>query len=77
MPGTDLYSLPISEGAVFSKACGGSTHPDGEACVTLCRIGTDAWAVGDGKRPDAAPLRFTTAELAAAGIDPVRFGLSA
>ncbi|MFC5148533.1 DUF397 domain-containing protein [Streptomyces aureoversilis] len=73
---TDLYSLTI-EGARFSKACGGNTHPDGESCVTLARIGEDAYALGDSKRPDAAPLRFTGAELGAAGIDPGRFGLSA
>ncbi|MFC4516942.1 DUF397 domain-containing protein [Streptomyces ehimensis] len=73
---TDLYELPI-EGAEFSKACGGNTHPDGEACVTLARIGEDAWALGDSKRPNTAPLRFTTAELNAAGIDPARFELSA
>lgn len=72
----DLYRLPI-EGAAFTKACGGNTHPDGESCVTLARIGADAWALGDSKRPDAEPLRFTTAELDAAGIDPDRFGLSA
>ncbi|MER5771720.1 DUF397 domain-containing protein [Streptomyces sp. NPDC001985] len=74
--GIDLYTLTI-EGVVFMKACGGSTHPDGEACVTLAGIGPDAWAVGDSKRPRAEPLRFTTAELEAAGIDPARFGLSA
>ncbi|MEO3973159.1 DUF397 domain-containing protein [Streptomyces sp. CAU 1734] len=73
---TDLYMLPI-EGAEFSKACGGNTHPDGEACVTLARIDAGVWALGDSKRPDAPPLRFTTAELKAAGIDPARFGLSA
>ncbi|MFB7917900.1 DUF397 domain-containing protein [Streptomyces sp. NPDC056061] len=73
---TDLYSLPI-EGAQFSKACGGSTHPDGEACVTLAKIDRDVWALADSKRPQAEPLRFTTAELTAAGIDPGRFGLSA
>ncbi|MEV1009162.1 DUF397 domain-containing protein [Streptomyces sp. NPDC049881] len=73
---TDLYGLSI-EGAEFVKACGGNTHPDGEACVTLARIGVDAWAVGDSKRPHAEPLRFTGAELDAAGIDPARFGLSA
>ncbi|MFK0216997.1 DUF397 domain-containing protein [Streptomyces vinaceus] len=73
---TDLYGLPI-EGVEFSKACGGSTHPDGEACVTLAKIGPDAWAMGDSKRPTAEPLRFTTAELNAAGIDPARFDLSA
>ncbi|ARQ72486.1 DUF397 domain-containing protein [Streptomyces marincola] len=72
----DLYALDIA-GAEFSKACGGSTHPDGEACVTLARIGPGVWAVGDSKCPDAEPLRFTTAELDAAGIDPARFGLSA
>ncbi|MFJ7087014.1 DUF397 domain-containing protein [Streptomyces griseus] len=73
---TDLYRLPIND-AEFSKACGGNTHPDGESCVTLARIGPNAWAVGDSKRPDAEPLRFTTAELDAAGIDPARFDLSA
>ncbi|MEK8170543.1 DUF397 domain-containing protein [Streptomyces sp. M19] len=74
---SDLYDLPLPESAVFSKACGGNTHPDGESCVTLARIGTDAWALGDSKRPGMAPLRFTTAELDAAGITPDRFGLSA
>ncbi|MFI5760194.1 DUF397 domain-containing protein [Streptomyces sp. NPDC051563] len=73
---TDLYALNIDM-AAFSKACGGNTHPDGEACVTLAKIGPDAWAVGDSKRPDVQPLRFTTAELDAAGINPARFDLSA
>ncbi|MFI2431375.1 DUF397 domain-containing protein [Streptomyces sp. NPDC018693] len=73
--GSDLYALDIDT-AVFAKACGGNTHPDGEACVTLARIGDHAWALGDSKRPDAQPLRFTTAELDAAGIDPARFGVS-
>lgn len=73
---TDLYGLPL-HGVAFSKACGGNTHPDGESCVTLARIAPGAWAVGDSKRPDAEPLRFTTEELAAAGIDPVWFGLPA
>ncbi|MEV5684384.1 DUF397 domain-containing protein [Streptomyces sp. NPDC052164] len=72
----DLYGLP-AEGAQFNKACGGNTHPDGESCVTLARIGPGVWAVGDSKRPTAEPLRFTTAELNAAGIDPAKFGLSA
>ncbi|MGX2996303.1 DUF397 domain-containing protein [Streptomyces sp. JNUCC 64] len=76
MPGTDLYSLPV-EGAAFFKACGGNTHPDGESCATLAKIGPDAWALGDDKRPDLVPLRFTTSELTAAGIDPARFTVSA
>ncbi|MFE6105195.1 DUF397 domain-containing protein [Streptomyces laurentii] len=70
--GTDLYALDIS-GASFVKACGG---PCTEGCVTLARIGDGLWAVGDSKRPKAQPLRFTTEELDAAGIDPVRFGLN-
>ncbi|MEV0438049.1 DUF397 domain-containing protein [Streptomyces spectabilis] len=74
--GTHLYTLTI-EGAEFVKACGGNKHPDGESCVTLAKIGPNAWALGDSKRPGAEPLRFTTAELDAAGIDPARFGLSA
>ncbi|MEU8582340.1 DUF397 domain-containing protein [Streptomyces abikoensis] len=76
MNGTDLYALAI-DGAAFAKACGGNTHPDGESCVTLAWIGEGAWALGDSKRPEAEPLRFTTAELTAAGIAPSRFGLSA
>ncbi|MFF2020684.1 DUF397 domain-containing protein [Streptomyces sp. NPDC058171] len=72
---TDLYDLPEPEATAFKKACGGNTHPDGESCATLAALGADAWALGDSKRPDAAPLRFTTAELHAAGIDPARFGL--
>ncbi|MFF4750637.1 DUF397 domain-containing protein [Streptomyces sp. NPDC002514] len=68
--GTDLYALDIG-GASFVKACGG---PCTEGCVTPARIGEDVWALGDSKRPQAQPLRFTTAELDAAGIDPARFG---
>lgn len=71
--GTDLYALDIN-GVSFVKPCGG---PCTEGCVTLARIGEDAWALGDSKRPDAQPLRFDTAELTAAGIDPARFGLNA
>jgi hypothetical protein len=43
--------------------------------VTLARIDEGIWALGDSKRPGAEPLRFTTGELDAAGIDPARFGL--
>ncbi|MFI8201408.1 DUF397 domain-containing protein [Streptomyces sp. NPDC085937] len=71
--GTNLYALDINA-ASFTKACGG---PCTEGCVTLARIGEDAWALGDSKRPDVEPLRFTTEELDAAGIDPARFGLGA
>ncbi|MGW4885239.1 DUF397 domain-containing protein [Streptomyces murinus] len=70
--GNDLYALDITS-ASFVQACGG---PCSEGCVTLARIGADAWALGDSKRPDVAPLRFTTEELSIAGIDPARFGLA-
>lgn len=40
LDGTDLYALDI-DGASFVKACGG---PCTEGCVTLARIGDDAWA---------------------------------
>ncbi|MBZ6258081.1 DUF397 domain-containing protein [Streptomyces olivaceus] len=68
----DLYQLDLSN-ASFTKACGG---PCSEGCVTLARIGDDAWALGDSKRPDVEPLRFSTEELSVAGIDPTRFGLA-
>jgi hypothetical protein len=71
LDGTDLYGLDLS-GASFVKECGG---PCTEGCVTLARIGQGIWALGDSKRPGAEPLRFTTEELDAAGIDPARFGL--
>lgn len=67
--GQDLYALDIG-GAEFVKACGG---PCTEGCVSLSKIGEGAWALADSKRPDMAPLRFTTEELTAAGIDPARF----
>ncbi|NNJ05588.1 DUF397 domain-containing protein [Streptomyces sp. PKU-MA01144] len=70
--GNDLYALDIS-GASFVQACGG---PCTEGCVTLAQIGENAWALGDSKRPDAQPLRFTSEELDEAGIDPARFGLN-
>ncbi|GGP75890.1 hypothetical protein GCM10010214_59010 [Streptomyces abikoensis] len=57
---TDLYELPL-EGAEFSKACGGNTHPDGKACVTLAKIGPDRgqWATASARTPHrcASPLR--------------------
>ncbi|MFJ2904167.1 DUF397 domain-containing protein [Streptomyces sp. NPDC087212] len=71
LDGTNLYALDIG-GVSFVKACGG---PCTEGCVTLAWIGEGFWALGDSKRPDAEPLRFTSEELAVAGIDPARFGL--
>ncbi|MGW6223440.1 DUF397 domain-containing protein [Streptomyces olivaceus] len=50
-----LYELDLSN-ASFTKACGG---PCSEGCVTLARIGDDAWALGDSKRPGAEPPPVT------------------
>jgi hypothetical protein len=72
MNGPDLYALDITS-VDFVQACGG---PCTEGCVVLARITDGVWALGDSKRPELEPLRFTSAELAAAGIDPARFGLS-
>ncbi|RLV08814.1 DUF397 domain-containing protein [Streptomyces griseocarneus] len=44
---------------------------------TVKLVAEGAYALGDSKRPNAEPLRFTIAELNAAGIDPARFGLTA
>ncbi|MEU6476202.1 DUF397 domain-containing protein [Streptomyces sp. NPDC047017] len=73
MPDThDLYALDLAS-VTFVQACGG---PCSEGCLVLARLGEDAWALGDSKRPDLEPLRFSSEELSAAGIDPTRFGLT-
>lgn len=74
----DLYAAGLRPGAP-RVACGGNPPDAPETCVTLAPLPgvPGAYALGDSKRPDLPPLRFTAAELAAAGIDPARFGLSA
>ncbi|MEV7771551.1 DUF397 domain-containing protein [Kitasatospora sp. NPDC086791] len=76
----DLYELDLSQVA-FNRACGGNQGggDDGtETCVTLGTVpdAPGVFALGDSKRPDREPLLFTAEELAEAGIDPARFGLS-
>ncbi|MFC7386624.1 DUF397 domain-containing protein [Sphaerisporangium rhizosphaerae] len=65
----DLYGHDLA-GAQFRRLCGGYTGDDGEACVELAPIpgAIDAFALRDGKNPDAGTLRFTGAELRAAGM---------
>ncbi|MFI9387829.1 DUF397 domain-containing protein [Kutzneria sp. NPDC052558] len=64
----DLYDIDLS-GVVAVRLCGGNTGDQSddtnESCVTLALIpGTDgAMALGDSKRPDLPPLRFTSAEV--------------
>ncbi len=65
----DLYDVDLTEVAAV-RLCGGNTgdkSDDGsESCVTLAKIpGADgAVALGDSKRPDLTPLRFTAVEVA-------------
>ncbi|MQS13949.1 DUF397 domain-containing protein [Streptomyces kaniharaensis] len=75
----NLYELDLS-GVEFNRACGGNQGggDDTETCVTLGAVpqAPGVYAMGDSKRPDREPLLFTADELAEAGIDPARFGLS-
>ncbi|MFF2039421.1 DUF397 domain-containing protein [Kitasatospora sp. NPDC058170] len=75
---SDLYAIEIPEGLTALKACGGNQQSEHETCATLREVPGVAgglWVMGDTKRP-GAELRFTTAELAAAGIDPARFDMA-
>ncbi|MFJ9609863.1 DUF397 domain-containing protein [Kitasatospora sp. NPDC101176] len=77
MTDRSLYELDLSQ-LTLNRACGGNQGggDDGESCVTLGLVEHGVYALGDSKRPDRAPLLFTAEELAGAGIDPARFGLS-
>ncbi|GII77483.1 hypothetical protein Sru01_24650 [Sphaerisporangium rufum] len=66
----DLYQHDLT-GTDFRRRCGGNNGTEGgEACVELAPIPgvADAFALRDGKRPDAGVLRFTGDELRAAGM---------
>ena len=64
----DLYNLPLT--GTPQRMCGGNNGTEGgEACVLFQPIaGADAFAISDSKNPDAPALRFTRAELTAAGM---------
>jgi hypothetical protein len=70
----DLYDLDLGDLA-FRRLCGGGNNEDGEgeSCVEIAPIpgGLDVFALRDGKNPDAGTLRFTGAELRAAGMATV------
>ncbi len=68
----DLYARDLA-GVRFRRLCGGYTGDDGEACVELAPIpgSEDAFALRDSKNPDAGTLRFTGAELRAAGMTTI------
>ncbi|WP_327589057.1 DUF397 domain-containing protein [Nonomuraea sp. NBC_00507] len=69
----DLYGQPLGE-VPFTKLCGGNQREeDMESCVLIAPIPgvEDAYAVRDSKNPDAGTLRFTGAELRAAGVTTI------
>jgi Domain of unknown function (DUF397) len=65
----DLYDRDLT-GVAFTRLCGGNTGEEGEACVELAPIPgvKDAFALRDSKNRDAGTLRFSGAELRAAGM---------
>lgn len=56
----ELYAAPLSGEWQKSSLSSG----DGDACVRLMKIDGGV-ALGDSKRPELAPLRYTRVELAA------------
>ncbi|MEV7807260.1 DUF397 domain-containing protein [Microbispora sp. NPDC088329] len=66
----ELYDHDLA-GVRFRRLCGGNQQEeDMESCVELAPIPgeADAFALRDSKNPDAGTLRFTGAELRAAGL---------
>ncbi|WP_308250670.1 DUF397 domain-containing protein [Nonomuraea rhizosphaerae] len=66
----DLYGQPLHD-APFTRMCGGNQQEEeGESCILIAPIPsvTDAFALRDSKNPAAGTLRFSGAELRAAGL---------
>jgi len=66
----DLYRLDANP-AAFRRLCGGNQDEDEqETCMEIAPLNgaDDAYALRDSKNPDAGTLRFTGAELRAAGM---------
>ncbi|MFI7125173.1 DUF397 domain-containing protein [Nonomuraea sp. NPDC050153] len=69
----DLYGHQLGD-VPFTKLCGGNQQEENmESCVLVAPIPgiDDAYAVRDSKNPDAGTLRFTGAELRAAGVTTI------
>ncbi|MGI5286856.1 hypothetical protein ACQEVF_26460 [Nonomuraea polychroma] len=70
---TDLYGQQLGD-VPFTKLCGGNQQEeDMESCVLIAPIPgvEDAYALCDAKNRDAGTLRFTGAELRAAGLTTI------
>jgi len=68
--GVDLYMLD-ADPAAFRRVCGGNQQEEEqESCVEIAPLAgvKDAFALRDSKNPGAGSLRFTGAELRAAGM---------
>jgi hypothetical protein len=70
----DLYNLDLGD-LEFRRLCGGNNNEDGEgeSCMEIAPIpgDSDVFALRDSKNPDAGTLRFTRAELRAAGMTTI------
>ncbi|GAA0952574.1 DUF397 domain-containing protein [Nonomuraea longicatena] len=70
----DLYRQSLGD-LVFRRLCGGNNNEDGEgeSCVEIAPIPgvPNAFALRDGKNPEAGTLRFSGDELAAAGMTTI------
>jgi hypothetical protein len=69
----DLYGQPLGD-VPFTRMCGGNQQEEeGESCVLIAPIPgvKDGFAVRDSKNPDAGTLRFSGAELRAAGLTTI------
>jgi hypothetical protein len=70
----DLYTRDLGD-LTFRRLCGGNNNEDGEgeSCVEIAPIKgvPNAFALRDGKNPDAGTLRFTGDELRAAGMTTI------
>jgi hypothetical protein len=66
----DLYRFDADPGA-FRRLCGGNQQEEEqETCVEIAPLAgvEDGYALRDSKNPGAGTLRFTGAELRAAGM---------
>ncbi|MFI6734184.1 DUF397 domain-containing protein [Nonomuraea sp. NPDC050451] len=69
----ELYRQQLGD-VPFSRLCGGNQDNDEmESCVEIAPIPgvDDAYALRDSKNPDAGTLRFSGAELRAAGVTTI------
>lgn len=70
----DLYAKTLPDHLDWTRPCGGNQQEEEmESCVEIAPIPgvQDAYVLRDSKNPTAGTLRFTGAELRAAGISTI------